>query len=293
MVDPFDLPRTSVPCDTHSSFSCATPGPKVFTKCKESLQEGQRLENISWRLWYREVAQYRSSLPSSRSLSSESIDEALNLSVETPLSPISQHDEARYDGACHSYNLLCRFSSSCSALGPYLTSTSTKRVPSPSSPNGRAGASFSEIDHRLSVSPASSYRPSSVRSKSSSSVGRIIVDMLPDSALVRPTLHSRPSYDASNLPPQSQSTSTAACVVVALPQAHPHAHTPPHPHSQPAHVPSTPPSGSNSISSTLFPRVVVVNPTPHPTPPATPAPSSPSTHSAPYPNPFSSNSTKE
>ncbi|EIM91688.1 DUF1752-domain-containing protein, partial [Stereum hirsutum FP-91666 SS1] len=26
----------------------------IFTKCKESLQEGERLENISWRLWYRE-----------------------------------------------------------------------------------------------------------------------------------------------------------------------------------------------------------------------------------------------
>lgn len=28
----------------------------VFTKCKESLQDGRRLENISWRLWYRELA---------------------------------------------------------------------------------------------------------------------------------------------------------------------------------------------------------------------------------------------
>ncbi|KAI0039035.1 DUF1752-domain-containing protein, partial [Auriscalpium vulgare] len=28
----------------------------LFTKCKESLQDGRRLENISWRLWYRELA---------------------------------------------------------------------------------------------------------------------------------------------------------------------------------------------------------------------------------------------
>src|SRR6266404_2880073 len=28
----------------------------VFTRCKESLQDGRRLENISWRLWYRELA---------------------------------------------------------------------------------------------------------------------------------------------------------------------------------------------------------------------------------------------
>ncbi|PCH39378.1 DUF1752-domain-containing protein, partial [Wolfiporia cocos MD-104 SS10] len=26
----------------------------LFTKCKESLKDGRRLENISWRLWYRE-----------------------------------------------------------------------------------------------------------------------------------------------------------------------------------------------------------------------------------------------
>ncbi|KAG1887096.1 hypothetical protein F4604DRAFT_1571197 [Suillus subluteus] len=27
----------------------------IFTKCKESLQDGRRLENISWRLWHREL----------------------------------------------------------------------------------------------------------------------------------------------------------------------------------------------------------------------------------------------
>ncbi|KAF9220412.1 DUF1752-domain-containing protein, partial [Gyrodon lividus] len=29
----------------------------IFAKCKESLQDGRRLENISWRLWYRELVQ--------------------------------------------------------------------------------------------------------------------------------------------------------------------------------------------------------------------------------------------
>ena len=27
----------------------------MFTKCKASLKDGRRLENISWRLWYREM----------------------------------------------------------------------------------------------------------------------------------------------------------------------------------------------------------------------------------------------
>ncbi|KAF8992287.1 hypothetical protein BDQ17DRAFT_1254144 [Cyathus striatus] len=29
----------------------------IFTKCKESLHDGRRLENIAWRLWYRALAQ--------------------------------------------------------------------------------------------------------------------------------------------------------------------------------------------------------------------------------------------
>jgi len=28
----------------------------VFTKCKASIKDGHRLENISWRLWHRELA---------------------------------------------------------------------------------------------------------------------------------------------------------------------------------------------------------------------------------------------
>lgn len=38
---------------------------KVFTKCKESLKDGHRLENISWRLWYREMISAQSSPASS------------------------------------------------------------------------------------------------------------------------------------------------------------------------------------------------------------------------------------
>ncbi|KAH9970644.1 hypothetical protein BGW80DRAFT_1176016 [Lactifluus volemus] len=28
----------------------------IFTRCKGSLQDGRRLENISWRLWYRQLS---------------------------------------------------------------------------------------------------------------------------------------------------------------------------------------------------------------------------------------------
>jgi hypothetical protein len=32
-----------------------TPFRPVFSKCKESIENGRRLENISWRLWYRDM----------------------------------------------------------------------------------------------------------------------------------------------------------------------------------------------------------------------------------------------
>lgn len=39
------------------SYSSSTsPLNAVFTKCKESLKDGRRLENISWRLWYKSMA---------------------------------------------------------------------------------------------------------------------------------------------------------------------------------------------------------------------------------------------
>ncbi|KAL0075965.1 hypothetical protein J3Q64DRAFT_1628233, partial [Phycomyces blakesleeanus] len=36
---------------TTDSLSCMWT---VFSKCKENLENGRRLENLSWRLWYRE-----------------------------------------------------------------------------------------------------------------------------------------------------------------------------------------------------------------------------------------------
>ena len=39
------------PVDSHSIFGLWT----VFSKCAESIENGRRLENISWRLWNREL----------------------------------------------------------------------------------------------------------------------------------------------------------------------------------------------------------------------------------------------
>ena len=56
----------------------------VFTKCKTSLTDGRRLENISWRLWYREVCSHAISSGSS---SPESESE---FHSQSPITPVSE-----------------------------------------------------------------------------------------------------------------------------------------------------------------------------------------------------------
>jgi hypothetical protein len=47
--------------------------PPVFSKCKGVLQDGGRLENISWRLWHRElVSSHPYQPPTPHSISSDS-----------------------------------------------------------------------------------------------------------------------------------------------------------------------------------------------------------------------------
>lgn len=63
-----------------------TSSNKVFTKCKESLKDGRRLENISWRLWYREMASAQSSPASSPGSLSPSLSDRRSPSPITPIS---------------------------------------------------------------------------------------------------------------------------------------------------------------------------------------------------------------
>jgi len=68
-------------CNT--SHNASDPHEPVFTKCKESLEDGRRLENISWRLWHRELVQAQvkaQSSPSSSSVACPSYQ---------PLTPVS------------------------------------------------------------------------------------------------------------------------------------------------------------------------------------------------------------
>ncbi|KAI0260468.1 hypothetical protein BC834DRAFT_1044630 [Gloeopeniophorella convolvens] len=199
----------------------------IFTKCKESLQDGRRLENISWRLWYRELALQSASLPSSP----DSPPSSPYFNANTgPLTPVSEKGDHH------------------ASLSPHPPS----RPVSPISANGSNGAS-----KRLSFSSTTSSvgRPLSILSKYSSPVGKIICDMIPDKLDV--TSVKQPAAPALRKADTVVVTADSATILVA-------------PIPSMLLPPSTPPSTVG-----VFPRVVVVNPTPHPTPPATPVPLGP------------------
>ncbi|KAI0315872.1 hypothetical protein OF83DRAFT_1245957 [Amylostereum chailletii] len=214
----------------------------LFTKCKESLKDGRRLENISWRLWYRELAAHHSSPPLSPHSYPASPD---YLSDPAPLSPTSDSGRSRPDGALAraSPSLQCSYRS-LSSPDPPLHSPSRSDRPS--------------------FSSASSHsRPLSLRTKSTSSVGQIILDM---------------THSALDVAPQRLDPAPAS--LKSVPVDAPERSSPPTPEPDvilapfpTVIVPSTPPHPA--ALSTMFPRVVVVNPTPHPTPPATPVPAAP------------------
>lgn len=65
----------------------------VFTKCKQSLKDGRRLENMSWRLWYREM----STSPTYESSTSGNSSPALS---DVPITPVSENGPQ--NGECSS-----------------------------------------------------------------------------------------------------------------------------------------------------------------------------------------------
>lgn len=59
----------------------------VFTKCKQSLKDGRRLENMSWRLWFREMALSHSPDSLTSGTSSPALSDA---GCPSPITPVSE-----------------------------------------------------------------------------------------------------------------------------------------------------------------------------------------------------------
>lgn len=90
----------------------------VFTKCKESLQDGRRLENISWRLWYRELAAHTNT---HRQLPTPPHDPL----PQYPLTPVSEKGSSNRPGKFY-----CNFKPLL-LLTPTPSSAIQGRVPTP------------------------------------------------------------------------------------------------------------------------------------------------------------------
>ncbi|KAG8213478.1 hypothetical protein J3R82DRAFT_12015 [Butyriboletus roseoflavus] len=204
----------------------------VFTKCKESVQDGHRLENISWRLWYRELIQAQVSYQPSTS------------ELATPHPKDDRFRSSYYFPARTNEKV----SPELQVLSSGLPSPSDQASPSPLPPMPTMVPPSTPERPRISPHDHSSGTTAplspSTRGTPTSGVGRLIVDMLPNQIFI----------------PQPKSTSATTTTAVL----------------------STPPSTVRSSdlnvpvvhlptpAQSTFPRVVVVNPTPHPTPPTTP-----------------------
>ncbi|KAG9314786.1 hypothetical protein JVU11DRAFT_3871 [Chiua virens] len=203
----------------------------VFTKCKESVHDGRRLENISWRLWYRELTQaqglYHPPIP--EIVTPHPKDERFQRSSYFPPHPSEKVSPPH-------------------VLSSGLPSPSDQASPSPL-PSPMPTMIPPSTPERPRISPHVPASTSScVRGKPSPRVGRLIVDML-----------------SNQFSPPQRKPNTASLSTMAVLSTPPPTLQPPRscePNVPLVQLPATPEGP--------FPRVIVVNPTPHPTPPTTP-----------------------
>ncbi|CAL1708343.1 unnamed protein product [Somion occarium] len=213
----------------------------LFTKCKASLTDGQRLENISWRLWYREMACHSTSPHSSGSVSPADSE----FCSSSPITPVSEDGPTMScQGAASSELLLMvdDISTAHSWHGKNL---------SPSAMNVTRRLSMVSMPAHPNTKPGMPPH-----------AGKLIVGILLDKLIIP---HCMPP---SSQPKSESGTNIPNPTVVNMPQG---------PIAQPRPVlpavqllAATLPSASGSAG--LFPCIVIVHPTPHPTPPATPQP---------------------
>ncbi|KAF7793743.1 hypothetical protein EIP86_004861 [Pleurotus ostreatoroseus] len=274
MID-FPLPILSVSTDVvkHLDGQDALYGMwTVFTKCKQSLKDGRRLENISWRLWYREMAAVHSSECHSAGSTSPASSDGRCPSPITPLSEDGPHPGEPPPPPASSASLRRAHPRPCRPADP--ARDSLMPTPDPLDRHSWHGDARPPPAAARRLSTAS--MPVRPRAHPAQSVGALILDILPATVVVpAPVPAKRPR--AAPVPARAHpGTAKPSPVAQGTPSASASAHrrTPlaqPRP-VVPVPVPtlSLPPATPPHPTQPGAPRVVVVNPTPHPTPPATP-----------------------
>ncbi|KAG8915258.1 hypothetical protein FRC00_006199 [Tulasnella sp. 408] len=244
----------------------------VFTKVKENIKDGRRLENLSWRLWYRELLSSQARVHASNA--SPFLDspptEQPSLCVDSE-DTASESEEANTDVDVSAQNLVAP---------PSASSSSTSHT----TDHDAASPVLSRQQPMTSRRIRNSSRSSGSRSRRTS---RPLHNSHPDPActVVRPTVHDRSNStptQSSNIPyvrtRRPPSFNLGKMLPDPLPELKPLiTHSLSDSRSQPnptdvvptvvtVETPSTPPA-----TTTLpAPALVIVQPTPRPTPPESP-----------------------
>ncbi|KAG9094282.1 hypothetical protein FRC06_010967 [Ceratobasidium sp. 370] len=238
----------------------------VFTKTTGALEDGPRLENLTWRLWHRQLL--NDGVMMQRDVPVTTAKEPTVVEVVEVVSDDSDsNDDWEDDSAPPSRDPVqppaitsTRRQSSTTALHPPACEAASRParrasdlVLSASQPTVSARPAFTN-ESRTNSAPEAPHAQHG--SSQSTNIGRIISHLLPEKLDVLP-----PSW---------------ALAQPSAPVTAQDDHAPSTPRTQPVqfliHSPSTPPNTSNDyLAAHLPPTLMVINPTPRPTPPDTPA----------------------
>ena len=253
----------------------------VFNKCSANVQDGPRLENMVWRLWGRTMCCPECSFHSACSYPGVVASDESALSSDESAPPSSDEDHGDHTNDINSVH---------SSRSPTRSRTSPSLTGSNSSPRSKRPSHSSSAHHSAKQRTAStssiarsesrsrSRRPSLLphRSHSNTSIGKIMVDLLPDRLIVPNTTSTRncptsPIGSEQSMTTLAPSTDDIPAVVVMADGTRHGSNR-----SETGLAEQTVEGSLSGLGlSTQAPKVVIVNPTPHPTPPMTPHVQSP------------------
>ncbi|KEP54624.1 DUF1752 family protein [Rhizoctonia solani 123E] len=231
----------------------------VFTKTTSALADGPRLENMTWRLWHRQMLLDRPMAPDNAVVAPIYV-------AESPVEIIDDDEENDSGGEWEDDSAPPSRDPTIVPEASYTDKTGVHTRRQSSTTRLQCEVASSERIAILSASqPTASSRPIfTIQSRSNSSpdntylshgtnIGRIISHLLPDKLEV-----AVPSSFAT----QSSILAGSTDQVLSTPRTQPVQFL--------IQSPSTPPNPSVDVPAHL-PTLMVINPTPRPTPPATPS----------------------
>ncbi|KDN50743.1 hypothetical protein RSAG8_01241, partial [Rhizoctonia solani AG-8 WAC10335] len=235
----------------------------VFTKTTGALADGPRLENMTWRLWHRQLLLDRSVAVAAPIYIGESTiqvvdddddsggeweDDSAPPSRDPTVVPTATYtDKVGVNTRRQSSTVLLQREAPNTVARPGRLSSEPLAVLSASQPAPSRPA--------LTIQSRSNSSPDNTHSSHGTNIGRIISHLLPEKfeVTVPASFATQSSIPAFSLNDQVPSTPKGQPVQFLI------------------QSPSTPPNALSDAPAHLPPTLMVINPTPRPTPPATPS----------------------